>query len=336
MSPSFSLIGCGRIGERHATLMKKYGTLVSVCDVIKKKADLFSEKFASKAYYDLESFLASGIKSDVVAVCTPNGLHAQQCIRLLTTGMNVLCEKPMAISVKDCEEMIEIARKFERNIFLVMQNRYNPPVLELKKIIDENRLGKIFSLQLNCFWNRDARYYDDSWRGTKRLDGGTLFTQFSHFIDLLYWLFGDVQDTKAFLSNYAHKGIIEFEDTGIVLLKFQNGMTGTLNYTVNSHNRNMEGSVTVFGEKGTIKVGGRYLNKIEYQDIDNYKIKHVEAGNAANDYGGYTGSMSNHEKVYENIIHFLEGKEPAYINVEDGMKTVEIIERIYQSADKIY
>jgi predicted dehydrogenase len=316
--------------------MKKYGKLMSVCDVKKEHADSFSLEFETKAFYNIEDFLASEVKSDIVAVCTPNGLHANHCIRLLESGMNVLCEKPMAISARDCQTMIDCAKKNSRKIFLVKQNRYNPPVLELKKMIDERRLGDIYSLQLNCFWNRDAHYYKDSWRGSMALDGGTLYTQFSHFIDLLYWLFGDVQDMKAILSNYAHKGIIEFEDTGMVLLKFQNGITGTLNYTVNSHGKNMEGSLTVFGEKGTVKVGGQYLNNIEFQDIQDYTMGPIDPGNAPNVYAGYKGSMSNHEKVYENIIQYLEGKESVYINSEDGLKTVSIIERIYKSADKMY
>jgi UDP-N-acetyl-2-amino-2-deoxyglucuronate dehydrogenase len=166
------------------------------------------------------------------------------------------------------------------------------------------------------------------------LDGGTLFTQFSHFIDLLYWMIGDVKNAQAKLANYAHKGIIEFEDTGVVILEFENGVSGALNYTVNSHRKNMEGSLTIFGAKGTVKIGGEYLNRIDYQDIENYTIPDLPAGNMANQYGAYQGSMSNHDKVYENLVKFLQHKEPVYISSLEGLKTVEIIEKIYNAAIK--
>jgi predicted dehydrogenase len=151
----------------------------------------------------------------------------------------------------------------------------------------------------------------------------------------MYWMFGEAKNVKAVLKNYAHQGIIEFEDTGMVMLEFESGVTGTINYTVNSYNRNMEGSITIFGEKGTVKVGGQYLNTIEYQNIENYTIEDLPEGKRANNYGNYEGSMSNHDKVYENLINFLQRKEAKYINPWDGMKTVEIIEMIYHSAGQI-
>ncbi|GAB1397069.1 hypothetical protein MASR1M65_18480 [Saprospiraceae bacterium] len=138
-------------------------------------------------------------------------------------------------------------------------------------------MGKRYGVRLSCFWNRNEDYYRNSWKGTKDLDGGTLYTQFSHFIDLLYWLVGDIKDVEAYTSNYAHKGIIEFEDTGVAILKFQNGAIGTINYTVNSYGKNMEGSLTIFGEKGTVKIGGQYLNEMEYQNIEGYKIENLPA-----------------------------------------------------------
>lgn len=328
----FSLIGCGRIGERHAALMNKNGQLVSVCDVIKERADRLSDLYGAKAFYSTKDLLQAEEKADVIAICTPNGLHAEQSIDALQSGRHVLCEKPMAISSKDCSSMIAAAGKADRKLFVVKQNRFNPPLKALKQLIEEGRLGKIFSLQLNCFWNRGADYYQNSWRGTRALDGGTLYTQFSHFIDLLYWMIGEVKETKALLANYAHKGLIEFEDTGVIILEFVNGVIGTMNYTVNSYKKNMEGSLTIFGEKGTVKVGGQYLNKLEYQDIENYTIGEIPEGNGANEYGSYQGSMSNHDKVYENLTSYLQEGEPVYMQALEGLKTVEIIEKIYQSA----
>ncbi len=269
---------------------------------------------------------------DVIAVCSPNGLHAQHAIEGLKAGFHVLCEKPMGLSVKECGEMIQAAERANKRLFAIKQNRYNPPVAAVKEIIDAGKLGKVTSIQLSCFWNRNTDYYANSWKGTKDLDGGTLFTQFSHFIDLLYWLIGDVEEVAAYMGNFAHEAIIEFEDTGVVILKFTNGAIGTVNYTVNSFDKNMEGSLTIFGEKGTVKIGGQYLNELDYQQIQDYRIENLPEGNKANNYGNYTGSMSNHDKVYDNLIDVLTQNAPITTSSYEGLKTVEIIERIYRAA----
>lgn len=272
---------------------------------------------------------------DVVSICTPNGLHAEHSIKALKAGFNVLCEKPMATSVHDCGEMIKTSEKTNKRLFVVKQNRFNPPVSALKDAIEKGYLGEIFSVQLNCFWNRNSDYYKNSWKGTAKLDGGTLYTQYSHFIDLLYWLVGDIKKVRAITRNFAHKGIIEFEDTGVVILEFYNGAIGTINYTVNSYNKNMEGSLTVFGEKGTVKIGGQYLNELEYQKIEGFEFKDLPVGNIANNYGDYQGSMSNHDKVYENLIDVINNGGVISASAFEGMKSVEIISKIYDSAKEI-
>lgn len=327
----FGIVGCGRIGQRHAEHVHRAGQLVAVCDIDINKASQLAQQHQCKAYASLSEMLDS-CKIDIVSICTPNGLHAEQSIQSLRSGCHVLCEKPMAITSYDCEEMIKEAEKANRKLFIVKQNRFNPPVAELKRVIEEGKLGKILSVQLNCFWNRNEAYYANSWKGTKDLDGGTLFTQFSHFIDLLYWLFGDIKETKAFLKNSNHQGIIEFEDQGVVALEFYNGVQATIHYTVNSFQKNMEGSITVFGQMGTVKVGGQYLNELEYQQINNYTIGELPKGNAPNHYGEYVGSMSNHDKVYDNIIEVMNGKASIATSGFEGLKTVEIIEKIYKSA----
>lgn len=327
---NFSLIGCGRIGERHAKHISNNGKLVAVCDIVKERADKIAKEYHSNAYTDLNEMFRVHPEIDVVAVCTPNGLHAAHTIAALKAGHHVLCEKPMAINVHDCGQMIYTADKMNRRLFIVKQNRFNPPVVAVKKLLDEGRLGKIYSIQLNCFWNRDEAYYANSWKGTKDLDGGTLFTQFSHFIDLLYWMFGDVKDVHGLLRNYHHQGIIAFEDTGVVTLEFDSGIIGTMNYTVNSYKRNMEGSLTVFGEKGTVKIGGQYLNELEYQNIEGYEIRDLPSGNPPNNYGHYVGSMSNHDKVYANLLDVLQNNGTIATNGFEGMKTVEIIEKVYR------
>jgi UDP-N-acetyl-2-amino-2-deoxyglucuronate dehydrogenase len=228
--------------------------------------------------------------------------------------------------------MIKAAEKYNKRLFAIKQNRFNPPVVAVKKIIDEGRLGKIFSIQLSCFWNRNYDYYNNSWKGTMDLDGGTLYTQFSHFIDLLYWLVGDIKTVDAYMANFAHKGIIEFEDTGVVILEFFNGAIGTINYTVNSYQKNMEGSLTIFAEKGTVKIGGQYLNELEYQNIEGYRIGDLPVGNKANSYGTYQGSMSNHDLVYENLVNVLTKNASISTSAFEGLKTIEIIDKIYSSA----
>lgn len=331
MKVNFGLIGCGRIGLRHAEHISNKGHLVAVCDVIAEKTDNLALTYNCRSYYNYHDLLQQEKEIDVVVICTPNGLHAEHSISALRAGFHVLCEKPMALRTDDCAAMIKAAEEAGKELFTIKQNRFNPPVQAVKKAIEEGRLGKIYSIQLTCFWNRNSEYYKNSWKGTLELDGGTLYTQFSHFIDLLYWMVGDVKDVKSFMANYAHKGSIEFEDTGVVILKFTSGAIGTINYTVNSHQKNMEGSLTILAEKGTVKIGGEYLNELEYQNIESFKIENLPQGNRANQYGTYQGSMSNHDKVYDNVIDALQNGASYSTTSFEGMKTVEIIEKIYRA-----
>ena len=326
----FALVGCGRIAQRHAQHISRFGILSIVCDVIEEKAKALASEYGCDYVTSIEEMLENCRDVNVVSICTPNGLHASHCLGALAKGFHVLCEKPMSLSVHDCGEMIKAAEKANRRLFIVKQNRFNPPVEAVKKAIDEGRLGKIFSIQLTCFWNRNNEYYKD-WKGTRELDGGTLFTQFSHFVDLLYWMVGDVKSAGGFVANYNHRGVIEFEDTGVVSLEFYNGVIGTINYSVNSYGRNMEGSLTIFGEKGTVKIGGQYLNELEYQNIEGYEIKDLPPGNPPNSYGQYFGSMSNHDRVYQNIVDVLSHSGIIATNGFEGLKTVEIIDKIYSS-----
>ena len=331
----FGIVGCGRIAQRHAEHVSNKGELVAVCDIVRQNADALASRYNARVYYSLGEMLENEKDMQVLAVCSPNGLHAEHAIKALNAGVHVLCEKPMALTAYDCGEMIKAAEKANRRLFAIKQNRFNPPVEAVKKLLDEGRLGRICSIQLNCFWNRNPDYYHNSWKGTMKLDGGTLFTQFSHFIDLLYWMVGDVKEVKAITGNYTHQGIIEFEDTGVVLLEFQNGAIGAINYTVNSFGKNMEGSLTIFGEKGTVKIGGQYLNELEYQNIEGYKIENLPEGAKANNYGNYQGSMSNHDKVYDNLIQVLQNNAAITTSSFEGLKTVEIIEKIYKSAIRL-
>jgi UDP-N-acetyl-2-amino-2-deoxyglucuronate dehydrogenase len=329
---NFAIVGCGRIAQRHAEHISSRGNLRAVCDVDFDRAQKLGSQYDAVAYVSIEDMLAGEPDIDIVAICSPNGHHREHSILALEAGRHVLCEKPMALSAHDCGEMIKSAERCNRRLFVVKQNRFNPPIAGLKEAIDRGVLGKLYSLQLSCFWNRNNDYYKDSWKGSRDLDGGTLYTQFSHFIDLLYWMVGDVDEVSAMTDNFGHQGTIEFEDTGVVVLRFQNGVLGTVNFTVNSYDGNMEGSLVIFGEKGTVKVGGQYLNELEYQRIEGVELETTAVARPPNEYGGYQGSMSNHDKVYDNLIDVFMHGASISTNSFEALKTVEIIEKIYRAA----
>jgi len=328
----FAIVGCGKIAARHAEQIKKNGELVAVCDIIKEKADLFSDDYHAQPYYDIDEMLGASKEIDIVSICTPNGLHALHSIKSLKAGKHVLCEKPMAISSADARLMIHAEKTTGKKLFVVKQNRYNPPVVFVKQLLDKNNLGRIFNFQINCFWNRPVSYYQDTWKGTKKMDGGILFTQFSHFIDLLYWFLGDVKQAKGIRGNFLHHNCIEFEDSGSAFLEMNNGAIGTINYTINATGKNMEGSLTLFGEKGTVKIGGQYLNELEYFSVKGASRPSLAEGRPANQYGFYEGSMSNHDKVYEQLLKAIGDSAHIFINSEETLKTIEIIEKIYNSS----
>jgi predicted dehydrogenase len=330
MKPTFAIIGCGRIARRHAEQIIKVGRLAAVCDILYENALELSEAYDANLYLSIEDLLANEPDVDIVSICTPNGLHAMHRILCLQANKHVLCEKPLCIHLADARRMLQAAQDADRHLYVVKQNRYNPPVTAVKELLKEDRLGKILSFQVNCFWNRPNSYYT-SWKGTKKMDGGTLYTQFSHFIDLMYWLLGDVKSVTARTKNFEHR-VLEIEDSGVVLIETLGGAIGTLNYTVNSYQKNMEGSFTIFGEHGTVKIGGQYLNELEYQCIAGEPIGDLPLGKPANSYGFYQGSMSNHDKVYQNLVKAIENPGHEFANALEGMKTVEIIEKIYASA----
>jgi len=327
----FAVVGCGHIGKRHAEMITRHeeAILVALCD-IKPKESLGVEAFEADFFTSIDELLAADLDIDVVNICTPNGLHAEQSIKALERKAHVVCEKPMGLSKDNCEKVIFKALQMSKNVFCVMQNRYSPPSVWIKEVIDKKLLGDVFMVQLNCYWNRDDRYYKkDGWKGTKDLDGGTLFTQFSHFIDIMYWLFGDITDIQAKFGDFTHKDSTEFEDSGFVSFKFVNGGMGSINYSTAVWNQNLESSITVIGSKGSIKIGGQYMNEVEVCNVEGYEMPELPAANPANDYGTYKGSAANHHYIIENVVDTLKGRTTSTTNALEGLKVVEIIERIY-------
>ncbi|MCD6013070.1 MAG: Gfo/Idh/MocA family oxidoreductase [Flavipsychrobacter sp.] len=331
----FSIVGYGNIGRRHAEhiLYNPDTTLVAVCDINTSLQDQIPSNVAF--YSKLEEMLEK-TQADILCVCTPNYLHEPHTIAGLNAGLHTVVEKPMAISSASCDRMIAAAEKTGKTIFAVKQNRYNPPVQEVKKLIAKNELGGIYMIQVNCFWNRGDAYYSGSnWRGKKEKDGGCLFTQFSHFVDILYYLNGPVKDAQGWIHNFAHQHNTEVEDTGSFVLKAENGAIINFNFTTCSYERNMEGSITIFAEKGTLKIGGQYLNTIEYQKLAGATLPNINITAKANDYGLYQGSMSNHDKVIQNVVDFLHHGKPVMTSAREGKDVVHIIEQMYRGAVKV-
>lgn len=327
----FAVVGCGHIGKRHAEMVKRHpeAELVAVCDVRPSSAT-GADAFGVPVFTDLDALLREMPSIDVVNVCTPNGLHAQQSLKALEARKHVVCEKPMGLSKSECEEVLYKALQVHRTVFGVMQNRYSPPSQWIKSVIDDRKLGDIFLVQVNCYWNRDERYYKKGgWKGRQDLDGGTLFTQFSHFIDIMYWLFGDITDIQAKFADFTHADLTEFEDSGLVNFRFVNGGMGCVNYSTAVWDRNLESSMTIIGSKGSVKIGGQYMDQVEYCHIKDYTMPELAATNPANDYGTYKGSANNHSFIIDNVVDTLKGRTTLTTNALEGLKVVEIIERIY-------
>lgn len=301
------------------------------------KEELGIEKYMVPFFGSLNELIDAGLDIDVINVCTPNGLHEEHSLIALESGHHVVCEKPMALTKAGAERIIHKALQVHKHLFAVMQNRYSPPSVWLKHIVDQKLLGNIYMVDINCYWNRDDRYYKkNGWKGDQKMDGGTLFTQFSHFIDIMYWLFGDIKNIKAKFEDFTHKKTTDFEDSGFVIFDFLQGGMGSINYSTAIWDTNLESSMTIVGSKGSVKVGGQYMNEVEYCHIENYEMPVLEESNPPNDYGPYKGSAANHHYVIENVVETLRQKNIATTNALEGLKVVDIIERIYELRDEKY
>ncbi|MBP3466097.1 MAG: Gfo/Idh/MocA family oxidoreductase [Paludibacteraceae bacterium] len=330
----FAVIGLGHIGKRHAEMIKRNpdAELVAVCDILPKSETGFD---GDQQYFSsIDEFLSAKVDADVVNVCTPNGYHASYAVKLLGAGYHVVIEKPIALSKADVEKVLYKSLEMSRHVFCVMQNRYSPPSEWLKSVVDQKLLGTTYMVQLNCYWNRDDRYYKPgNWHGSQTLDGGTLFTQFSHFIDIMYWLFGDIENIKGNFHDFSHQSLTDFEDSGVVTFDFVNGGMGCINYSTSVYDTNLESSITIVGEKGTIKVAGQYMNEVVYCNIEGYEMPELAPSNPPNDYGPYKGSAQNHHLVIKNVVDKLNEQGTITTNVLEGLKVVDIIERIYKVRD---
>ncbi|NNC84231.1 MAG: Gfo/Idh/MocA family oxidoreductase [Flavobacteriales bacterium] len=332
----FAVLGCGHIGKRHAQMILNHpeAELIALSDVASPDG-LDIDHLNVPFYSSFEEMLAKEENIEVVCICTPNGLHSDQAILALEAEKHVVCEKPMGLTKSRCEEVIYKSLQRNKRVFCVMQNRYSPPSVWLKEMMESGRLGDIYMVQVDCYWNRDARYYKaGGWKGTPDLDGGTLFTQFSHFIDLMYWVFGDIEHIQGKFRDFNHEELTAFEDSGFVSFDFVNGGMGAINYSTAVYDKNFESSMTIIAENGTVKVGGQYMNEVIYCHVKDYEMPELPEGAPPNDYGAYKGSAANHHFIIENVVETLKERGTATTNALEGLKVVEIIQRIYEVRDE--
>jgi UDP-N-acetyl-2-amino-2-deoxyglucuronate dehydrogenase len=330
----FAIVGCGSIGKRHIAVLDADpdAEIIAICDIDEKKCVEQSGLYNGLKYFtDYDTMLAS-IKCDVINVVTPHQLHAEMSIKAMYKGFHVLVEKPMALTSEDCDKMNAVHVETGKKLWVVKQNRFNVPIRLAKDVIEQNRLGKIFIVKCDVLWNRYQGYYDDSpWRGVKANEGGALYTQASHFIDLLVWWFGDIVTAQTNIETQNHD--IETEDTGLSVVKFANNALGSIIWTTCVYNKNYEGSITIVGEKGTIKIGGQYLNKIEYWDVEGYPLPAgIDFSDKPNAYGKYQGTSSNHDKVIKAIISQLRGLTDETVSGFEGIRSIKAIELMYKHA----
>jgi UDP-N-acetyl-2-amino-2-deoxyglucuronate dehydrogenase len=333
LKTTFAVVGFGHIGKRHATIINQHPDCVLKAIIDVNESITQHELYPKDVPYfaSIDEFVASKLQVDVVCVASPNGFHCAHALAALRNHSHVVLEKPMGINREECEEIIFTALQFSRQVFVVKQNRYSPPVKWMKEVVNAGQIGDVVMVQINCYWNRDDRYYKPGgWRGTLKLDGGTLHTQFSHFVDIMYWVFGDIKNIEARFNNVTHKDSIEFEDTGLIQFDFIKGGMGSLNYTTAVWDKNQESSITVIGTNGSFKIGGQYMNEVEYCHIKDFTMPVLEPTNPPNDYGPFKGSAANHHYIFENVVKTLKGTEQISTNALEGMKVVDIIERIYQ------
>lgn len=331
----FAVVGYGHIGKKHAAMVagNPDSELVAIVDSNEEARKIANEN-CDRVYESIDQFIADDLDIDVVNICTPNGHHCDMAIKSLEKRYHVILEKPMGLTRAECETVIFKSLQASRNVFCVKQNRYSPTSAWLKEIIEEEALGEVYLVQLNCYWNRDARYYKKGgWKGTKELDGGVLFTQFSHFVDIMYWLFGDIKNIRGRAANFNHKESTEFDDSGIVNFDFVNGGIGSINFSTSVWGANMESSIAVIGEKGSVKISGQYMDQVAHVNIEDYTMPQLPPPNPPNDYGDYKGSAANHHYVIQNVIEVLQGKAMISTNALEGMKVVEMIERMYEAMD---
>tara|TARA_B110000483_G_scaffold153110_1_gene182039 strand:+ start:5869 stop:6903 length:1035 start_codon:yes stop_codon:yes gene_type:complete len=327
----FAILGCGRIAFKHLEAIEgnsEKAEIVAVCDVVEDRAKEYGEKLNVPYFTSLTEMLKQE-NIEIVSLCTPSGMHPKHGIEVAQSGKHVLTEKPMGTNYKEAKELINTCDREGVQLHVVHQNRLNTTIDTLKKAVDKGRFGKIYSVQVNVFWTRPQEYYDAAkWRGTWEFDGGCFMNQASHYVDLIDYLVGDVESVMCYTSTMERK--IEGEDTGVAAFKFRNGALGTLNVTMLTYPKNLEGSFTILGEKGTVRIGGVAVNKVEEWNFDSYddddKLVQEASYDTASVYGfGHTG-------YYTNVIEAIQTGNRPPVCGRQGLKSLELILALYKSS----
>lgn len=326
---SFVIIGVGNIGLKYVNLLNKFdkSELVAVVDT-----DFNKRKNLNKLipfFTSLENFLTAKIPADVICICTPNGLHPEHSIACLNAGYHIICEKPIALQAHDVFKMMSAEKASGKKVFAVMQNRYSPVAIWLKKLMSQQLLGDLMFLQINCFWNRNQQYYNDAvWRATKKLGGGPLYSQFSHFIDLMLWLCGELENVRSDLFTLNKNIKTEFHDSGIIKFDLPNGGKGIFNFTNATYQTNVESSLTIIGSKGNVKVGGQYMEKLDFVNLeDKFDIPVFDQITQANNYNYYQGSADKHDVFLARVLDCLENDLEPEIGLKDELNVIHFIEQ---------
>ena len=330
----FAIVGCGRIAKRHSDLLGgnqiEGAKLIAVADAKREKSEAIGSAKNVAAYVDMHEMMANE-KPDVVTVLTESGMHSQHVIELAPYGADIVVEKPMALTLEDADQMIEACDRHGVRLFVVKQNRFNVPVVELRKALDAGRFGKLVLGTVRVRWCRPQAYYDqDSWRGTWAFDGGVLTNQASHHIDLLEWMMGDVE--SVFAKSTTALVNIEAEDTAIVTLKFKNGALGIIEATTAVRPKDLEGSISILGETGTVEIGGFAVNEMKHWNFSEELPGDVDviekySVNPPNVYG------FGHQAYYDHVVDCINGKKPALVDGLKGRRSVELINAIYESIE---
>jgi predicted dehydrogenase len=329
----FALVGCGRISSKHVEALssKPDSCITAVCDTVAARAEAVARTLGVPHYTDMHDMMASErSRIDALCILTPSGLHADHCVALAAYGKHIVVEKPMALSMADADRMIAACDQAGVRLFVVKQNRYNKPVVKLREALEEGRFGKLVLGAVRVRWSRDQRYYDqDAWRGTWAFDGGVFANQASHHVDLLNWMMGDFESVLARTSNALAR--IETEDTGAALIRFRNGALGIIEATTATRPKDLEGSISILGEGGTVEIGGFAVNAIKTwsfaQELDSDRLVRAEySENPPNVYG------FGHRKYFEHVRDCIVNDRPALVDGAEGRKSLELIAAIYESA----
>ncbi|HYD60705.1 MAG TPA: Gfo/Idh/MocA family oxidoreductase [Noviherbaspirillum sp.] len=327
----FALVGCGRIAANHFEAIKVHADrceLVGVCDIASHALERAADQTGAKPYSSLADLLSDS-RADAVILTTPSGLHSKQAIEVAYSGRHVITEKPMATRWEDGKRMVAACDEAKVQLFVVKQNRRNATLRLLKRAIDEKRFGRIYMVNVNVFWTRPQEYYDSArWRGTWEYDGGAFMNQASHYIDLLDWLIGPVESLQAYTATLQRN--IEVEDTGVMNVRWRNGALGSVNVTMLTYPKNFEGSITILGEKGTVRIGGVALNEIQHWDFE----EKTQTDEAVMDASYKTNSVYGfgHALYYENVIQSLRGEAEPETDGREGLKSLEVLIAAYHSA----